>query len=79
METKLTVRVSRLLLENAKRFARENNTTLTDLISAYLRQIPAVESSLKDAPITRRLSGTLPPDVSVEDYKKHLDNKYGDG
>ncbi len=36
-ETKLTVRVPRDLLENFKRYAAENNTTLTDLIEAYLR------------------------------------------
>ena len=40
-ETKLTVRVPRELLENVKRYAAENNTTLTDLIEAYLRRIPS--------------------------------------
>jgi hypothetical protein len=79
METKLTVRVSRRLLENAKRYARENNTTLTELISAYLQQIPEAGSGLEDAPIVRRLTGSIAPDVSVEDYKKHLDEKYGNG
>jgi hypothetical protein len=79
METKLTVRVSRRLLENAKRYARENNTTLTELISAYLQQIPKAGSGLEDAPIVRRLTGSIAPDVSVEDYKKHLDEKYGNG
>jgi hypothetical protein len=32
---------------------------------------------LEDAPIVRRLSGTLSPDVSLPDYKKHLEEKYG--
>jgi hypothetical protein len=79
METKLTVRVSRRLLDNAKRYARQNNTTLTELIAVYLQQIPAVGSGLEDAPIVRRLSGSIAPDVSVEDYKKHLDEKYASG
>jgi len=74
-ETKLTVRVPRELLENVKRYAAENNTTLTDLIEAYLRRIPAGQS-LENAPIVRRLSGSLTPDVNVQDYKKHLDDKY---
>ncbi len=77
MDTKLTVRVPRHLLENAKRFARENHTTLTGLISAYLQSIPLVEESLNDAPIVRRLTGTLSADVSIEEYKKHLEEKYG--
>ena len=75
-ETKLTVRVPRDLLENIKRYAAEHDTTLTDLIGAYLRQIPAGKS-LENAPIVRRLSGSLSPGVSVEDYRKHLDEKYG--
>jgi hypothetical protein len=74
-ETKLTVRVPRELLENVKRYAAENNTTLTDLIEAYLRRIPAGKS-MENAPIVRRLSGTLTPDVTIQDYKKHLEDKY---
>jgi hypothetical protein len=75
-ETKLTVRVPRELLENIKRYAAQNNTTLTDLIEAYLRAIPAQEP-LDNAPIVRRLSGTMSQAVSIQDYKKHLDEKYG--
>jgi len=74
--TKLTVRVPGDLLENVKRYARENNTTLTALIEAYLRRIPAPEP-FKDAPIVRRLSGTLSQNVTIEDYKEHLTEKYG--
>ena len=74
-ETKLTVRVPRELLENVKRYAAENNTTLTDLIEAYLRRIPAGQS-MENAPIVRRLSGTLTQDVVIQDYKKHLEDKY---
>jgi hypothetical protein len=75
-DTKLTVRVSRDLIENAKRYALENNTTLTKLIEAYLSSIPA-HSSLEDSPIVRRLSGALSPDVTIQDYKDHLEEKYG--
>jgi hypothetical protein len=75
-QTKLTVRVPRDLLENIKRYAAENNTTITDLIEAYLRRIPA-QQSLDDAPIVRRLSGILPANVSLQDYREHLEEKYG--
>jgi len=76
-ETKLTVRVPRDLLENIKRYAAQNNTTLTALIEAFLRHIPAQEM-LSDAPIVRRLSGTLSQDVSLQDYKQHLEEKYAE-
>ncbi len=75
-ETKLTVRVKRDLLENAKRYAAQNNTTLTELIDAYLRLIP-VQHPLENDSIVRRLSGILSPDVSLQDYKNHLEEKYG--
>jgi hypothetical protein len=75
-QTKLTVRVPRDLLENLKRYAAENNTTITDLIEAYLRRIPA-QPLLEDAPIVRRLSGTLPGNISIDDHRQHLDDKYG--
>jgi len=75
-ETKLTVRVPRDLLENMKRYAAQNNTTLTNLIEAYFRRIPSSQS-LENAPIVRRLTGTLPADVTLKDYRQHLEEKYG--
>jgi Family of unknown function (DUF6364) len=77
METKLTVRVPQKLLINAKRYAAAHNTTLTELISTYLQHIPIEAESLGKAPVVRRLTGLLSPDVSVDDYKKYLDEKYG--
>ncbi len=76
-ETKLTIRLSRELLENAKLYARKQNTTVTNLISEYLRRMPASMEILQDAPIVRRLSGTLSKSVSLTDHKKHLEAKYG--
>ena len=76
MDTKLTVRVPRELLENAKRYASAHNTTLTELISAYLQHIPTESEPFADAPIVRKLTGLLSPDISVDDYKKHLEEKY---
>lgn len=75
-QTKLTVRVPRDLLENVKRYATQHDTTLTALIEAYLRRIPA-QYPMEKAPIVRRLSGTLSSDISIQDYKKHLEEKYG--
>lgn len=77
MDTKLTVRVPRNLLENAKRYAHAHNTTLTELISIYLQHIPAELEPLEQAPIVRQLTGLLSSDISVDDYKKHLEKKYG--
>ena len=74
--TKLTIRVPRDLLEKAKRYAQQNNTTMTALIEAYLRRIPAQEP-FEDAPIVRRLSGSLSQNVTIQDHKEYLAEKYG--
>ena len=76
-KTKLTIRVPRDLLEGAKRYASENNTTLTRLVSEYLRRLTFEKDPLSDAPIVQRLSGVLSQDVSVEDYREYLELKYG--
>jgi hypothetical protein len=75
LKTKLTVRVEKDLLEKVKHYAMMNNTTLTDLIDSYFRHIPG-QIQLEDAPIVRRISGTMSMNVSVQDYKKHLEEKY---
>ncbi len=75
-ETKLTVRIPRMLIEKAKEYAEQNHTTVTALIEAYLQQLPA-QGTLKDAPIVMRLSGLLSQDISVDDYHRHLEEKYG--
>ncbi len=76
-ETKLTVRVPRQVLEDAKRYARDHNTTVTRLVSQYLQQVSTAGHPLAEAPIVRRLSGTLPRRITVDDYKRHLEEKYG--
>lgn len=75
--TKLTIRVPREVLERAKQYARDHRTSLTRLVSEYLRQLPVDNDPLVDAPIVQRLSGILSPDVSIEDYRQYLAEKYG--
>jgi len=76
-ETKLTVRVRREWLEGAKRFAQKNDTTLTRLVSEYLRQLSLQDDSFSDTPIVHRLLGILPEEASEQEYKDYLGAKYG--
>ena len=75
--TKLTIRVPRKVLERAKQYAREHQTSLTRLVSEYLQQLPVENDPLVDAPIVQRLSGLVSSDVSIEDYQQYLEEKYG--
>jgi Family of unknown function (DUF6364) len=76
-ETKLTIRVPRRLLQEAKRYASANDTTLTRLVSEYLRRVTTQSDPLVDAPIVQRLSGTLPLEASPADYHEYIEEKYG--
>jgi hypothetical protein len=76
-ETKLTIRVRRDWIEGAKQYARQNNTTLTRLVSEYLRRLSNQSDFLADAPIVQSLAGTLSQEVSLRDYKEYLEKKYG--
>jgi hypothetical protein len=76
-QTKLTVRLPRELVEGAKRYAKDHDTTLTRLVSGYFRQLGTKGDLLQDAPIVRRLSGILPEEASVGDYYQYLEAKYG--
>ena len=77
MDTRMTVRVPRKYLDNAKRYARAHNTTLTELVTAYLQHFPLETESFDQAPVVRQLTGILSKEVSLEDYRAHLDEKYG--
>lgn len=74
---KMTVRVPEELLEQAKQYAREHDTTLTRLITAYLGQIATESDPLAGATIVKRLAGSLSQDVTIEDHRRYMEDKYG--
>ena len=68
-KTKLTIRVTRDLIEGAKRYASQNDTTLTRLISEYLRQLTAQSDLFSDDADSDGDAGDEPP----ADVKKLFD------
>ena len=73
METRaITGSVPEELLEQAEQYAREHDTTLASLVIAYLTRLTPANDTLAGAPNVRRLSGSLSPDVTTEDYYRHL-------
>jgi hypothetical protein len=76
-ETKLTVRIDRDTLAEAKRYAREHGTTLTRLVVTHLESLGAGRADVRpEAPVTRRLSGSLTTAASPQEYREHLERKY---
>ena len=75
-QTKLTVRVDRRWIEPAKEYAARHRTTLSRLISEYLRLVAMPEGSIADAPVLARLTGILPADVDADAHHRHLEEKH---
>jgi hypothetical protein len=75
-ETKLTIRIERATLERAKRYARRHGTSLTRLVISHLERLGPGDGAEDDAPVTRRLTGVLPPEASPQDYRDHLERKH---
>ena len=73
MNTKLTLTMEHSVIEKAKRYAREHERSLSDLIEHYLRALTH-ENMLDDeqlSPTIKQLRGSfkMPKDF---DYKKEL-------
>jgi hypothetical protein len=76
-KTKLTIRVPKDLLENAKRYAQQNDTTLTRLISSYLQRLSTQDDLLGQSPVVKRLTGILSQEITEGGYYDYLGKKYG--
>ncbi len=81
MVKKLTLSLNRDVIENAKRYARRNKTSLSALVENYFRFIARKETPHEDtlSPIVKELSGTikLPDDFNLrEEYTTYLTKKY---
>lgn len=72
---KLTLSVEEQVVERARRYSRKHNTSISQLVSTYLSQLDA-PSDREVSPLVRRLRGILPNNVSIEDYRQHLEQKH---
>jgi hypothetical protein len=73
---KLTLSVDEQVIERARRYSRRHNTSISQLVSNYLAQLDADEGEQAYSPTVRRLLGILPSDTDIEQYHRHLEEKY---
>ena len=71
---KLTLSVDPEVIAKAKAFSRRHRTSISELVTRFLRQLD--ESEEADAPIVARLRGLLPPDVSREQQRESNERKH---
>lgn len=80
MDTKLTIKLDRNIIEKAKKYAKSKNISLSRIIESYLSAITRDEIKHEDiSPLVQSLSGIieLPDDFDFKkDYTDHLLNKY---
>lgn len=76
MNTKLTLTIDQSVIERAKKYARQKERSLSDLIENYLKALTTEEISKQDelSPTVKSLKGSfkMPKDF---DYKKELSDR----
>ena len=79
MDTKLTLKLDNTIIELAKSYAKDKNTSLSKLIESYLGKLVEPNDTHEVTPLVKSLSGVidLPKNFDAKkEYKKHLLNKY---
>lgn len=79
MQTKLTLRMEKALIDKAKQHSAKSGKSLSKMVAEYFRLLgfdePFNEKEL--SPRTRRLYGSLRgAKVDEQDYRRHLEQKY---
>jgi len=72
---KLTLEVDADVIERARRYSRKHGTSISQLVTTYLRHLDAPPDR-ELSPLVQRLTGILPIDVSSEDHRRHLEEKH---
>jgi Family of unknown function (DUF6364) len=85
MDTKLTLKLNKFVIEKAKKYAASHNRSLSRIIESYLQSITGQEDIEKDksdiqiSPFVKSMSSGIHMPVEL-DYKKeyanHLIEKY---
>jgi hypothetical protein len=80
METKLTLRLKKKVIDQAKKYANDHEISLSKLIENYLSAITIEIKSVENiSPLVKSLSGVihLPSNEDLkEKYHKHINEKY---
>jgi len=80
MQTKLTLRLDKELIDQAKAFSQQTGKSLSKIVSDYLTALVQKEQEGEElTPLVKSLRGILKDadgKVDVEDYHHYLEEKY---
>jgi hypothetical protein len=80
METKLTLRLKKKVIDQAKKYANDHETSLSKLIENYLSAITnETKTDETISPLVKSLTGVIHLSATEdlkEKYHKHINEKY---
>jgi hypothetical protein len=77
-KTKLTLRLNKRLIEQAKEYAALHNISVSELVESYFLHLELKEES-KHTLLVQQLTGILPADTDLQqEYEDYLVEKYGE-
>ena len=79
MDTKLTLKLDKQIIEKAKKYAKEKKISLSKIIEAYLKSITKEgDQSIEITPYVESISGVinLKGTDHKKDYSDYLNEKY---
>jgi hypothetical protein len=80
METKLTIRLKKRVIERAKDYAHNHKISLSKMVESYLESVTEpIKEELEITPLVESLSGVihLSDDFELkQDYSNYLSEKY---
>ena len=69
MDSKLTLKLNENVIERAKKYAKENNISLSRMIESYLQAVTVKKKDkVKISPLVESLTGVI--ELKNEDYRK---------
>ncbi|MEJ4086802.1 DUF6364 family protein [Galbibacter orientalis] len=77
MNTKLTLTLEKEIIQKAKKYAKDKNRSLSDIIENYLKILTKEEKANKSTklnPVVKSLKGSFKMPKNM-DYKKELRNR----
>ena len=77
MDTKLTLRLDQQVIEEAKKYAKQKNISLSQLVESFLARLTQSDEGGKQyTPLVESLSGLVAEEDLRDDYGDHLERKY---
>lgn len=75
---KLTLRMDKRIIDKAKQYASENDTSLSQLVEQFLGSLTHLTENNQHSELVQQLTGIIPEDIDLDKLRdEHIREKYG--